>query len=246
VASILLFALWFHGTLSVARLLPLSNAIVLGNWIPLGAALVSGAVVGQRGLPPWRRALLAIMLVSLGWYTLLCNFLGTSPPSYHSWWRNGVCLQTTPVSCSPCCAAVLLKNCGIKSSEREMMDLCLTTERGTPPLGLYRGMRLKTRNTRWAVEVVRCSVEELRQADSWPVLVPVRLEGSRVLGSGNTGKGQGSLPGADHTVVLFGFTEDGRVEIGDPADSLSGREWTIDELKERWCGEGLRLIKRDR
>ena len=46
-----------------------------------------------------------------------------------------------------------------------------------------------------------------------------------------------------HTVVFFGFAEDGqKIEIGDPA---VGREhWSARDLHVLWHGEGLRLVKR--
>lgn len=127
-----------------------------------------------------------------------------------------------------------------------MIELCLTKQRGTTLLGVYRGLKLKTRNTGWAVEVVRCSVEELRQADRWPVLLPIRLQSSPVFGSWKTDEWSESLTASNHTVVLFGFTKDGRVEIGDPSNDEYGRTlWTAHDLKQRWCGEGLRLVQRD-
>ncbi len=53
----------------------------------------------------------------------------------------------------------------------------------------------------------------------------------------------GWTPGVGHTVVVFGFTDDGRVEVGDPA---VGREhWTVDDLRVLWNGEGLRFVRRD-
>jgi signal transduction histidine kinase len=36
----------------------------------------------------------------------------------------------------------------------------------------------------------------------------------------------------------------GSVEIGDPA--VGHTKWTLDDLKRRWRGEGLQLVKRNR
>jgi hypothetical protein len=73
------------------------------------------------------------------------------------------------------------------------------------------------------------------------------LESSPVFGSGKTGKSSESLPASNHTVVLFGFTKDGRVEIGDPSNDEFGRTlWTAHDLNQRWCGEGFRLVQRPR
>lgn len=40
VAGLLLFAFRYHGTWQMARLLPYSSVIVIGNWIPIGGASV--------------------------------------------------------------------------------------------------------------------------------------------------------------------------------------------------------------
>ena len=70
-------------------------------------------------------------------------------------------MQSRGASCGPCCAVTLLRHCGIEADEREMSDLCLTTKSGTPSLGLYRGLKLKTNDTPWDVEVVRGDLEQL-------------------------------------------------------------------------------------
>ena len=62
---------------------------------------------------------------------------------------------------------------GIQASEQEMVELCLTRADGTPALGLYRGLKLKTRGTPWNVEVFRSGLEDLRNADRWPVILLV-------------------------------------------------------------------------
>ena len=119
-----------------------------------------------------------------------------------------------------------------------MTQLCLTSKRGTPLLGVYRGLKLKTRDTQWEVEVVRSSVDQLRQGNSFPVVVPVRLESPPVMGAG-------WLRGQDHAVVLFGFTRDDRAVVGDPTLRYRGRTlWTVEELRQRRRGEALRLVTR--
>jgi hypothetical protein len=44
---------------------------------------------------------------------------------------------------------------------------------------------------------------------------------------------------------MFRFTEDGQADIGDPANILQARsQWPLEVLKQRWTGEGLRLVRR--
>jgi hypothetical protein len=174
-AGVLVFAFAFHGKLVMARFLPLANAIVLGNWLPLGAAFLAGIVACERAVGQWRRTALAVVLLTLGWQTVFSNFPAPKITS-RGQFADGVSLQTSPVSCSPCCAVTLLGCCGIEASEREMAELCLTGRRGTSLLGLYRGLKLKTGQTDWDVEVVRCTAEELRRPDSCPLIASVRLE----------------------------------------------------------------------
>jgi hypothetical protein len=52
----------------------------------------------------------------------------------------------------------------------------------------------------------------------------------------------GWTPGLRHTVVLFGFTDDGRIEIGDP--SVGREKWSVEALDVLWDGRGLRLVPR--
>lgn len=148
-------------------------------------------------------------------------------------------MQTSKESCSPAAAATLLYAHGIRTTEQEMAELCRTSRLGTTMLGLYRGLKIKTRGTQWDVEVFRGTIPEMRGLGG-TMLITVGLK-----------KGQdadpryqrewGWPPGVKHTVVVFDFpgTE---VEIGDPA---AGREqWTLTDLETLWYGEGLRLIKR--
>ncbi|HUT93716.1 MAG TPA: hypothetical protein VMY37_29905 [Thermoguttaceae bacterium] len=240
VACILVFASTVHGTLRLAEILPLTNVILLGNWLPPGAALLAGIVSGQRAVPPWRRAVFVLILLSLAWYTVLFHLLPQRVGATGRF-ENGVCVQTSSASCSPCCAVTALQCCDVEASEREMSRLCLTSKAGTSPLGLYRGLKLKTRDTARDVEIVRCSVEELCRANSYPVIMNPRIEPQTCIGQ-RDGAAPTWLPKVKHTVVILGVTPRGRVLIGDP--SCGCVEWSLDDLRRRWSGVGLRLAER--
>jgi len=239
-ALLVWFAVSVRGAIGVARILPLSNAIVLGNPVPLGAAFLAGLASGDHTVPGWRRWLATFLLLAVAWRTNSFGLSGEMPSAVDRWSVDRVCLQTTPSSCSACCAVMLLRQCGIRSDETEMIRLCLTDSKGTTPLGLYRGLRIKTRGTPWKVEIVDGRVEQLRAKVGGPVLIFVRL--------GDIGDGPGMLPRwkghrSQHSVVVYAFGGDGLALVGDPAVGLRRR--TRDWLQKRWTGQGLRLIRRE-
>ena len=240
VTGLVVFAGTLHGTPRLAQILPVANVILLGNWLPPGAAYLAGIVSGQRAVPRWRRAVFALTLIALAWYTVFDDFLPqrVAPTGR---FENGVCLQTSPASCSPCCAVTVLTHHDIEASEREMSPLCLTNRAGTSPLGLYRGLKLKTRGTAWDVEVVRCDVDELCRTAPYPVIMSPRIEPQSCIGR-REGARPTRLPAVKHTVVILGVTRCGRVLIGDPCCGCV--EWSVDDLRRRWSGVGLRLVER--
>lgn len=246
VVVIFLFAVFAHGELWLAQVLPLPNVIVLGNLLPLGAGFLVGVLAAVDRLPVWRRATWMLVLSAAGACTLASSFPSGGRIARSMWSFDGVCLQTSDTSCSAGAAATLLADHGIPAGEQEMADLCLTKSRGTPILGLYRGLRLKTRDTQWDVRILRCDLEELRRAGGSPILLPIQMGEIGVDdGRENTPRSE-PLPGVGHAVVLFGFAPDGRAEIGDPARSRNqGRVlWTWERLRAAYRGEGIRLVKR--
>ena len=244
---IVLFAVTLHGSLIVALIVPLANALIVGNATAPGGAFLSGIVAGHRSIPYWRRTTFALALLAVAWFTVLDDFVGGIPATQPCLPVRGVYLQTSAASCGPCCAATLLNHEGVVSDEQEMMELCLTHDHGTPWLGLYRGLKLKTRNTALDVKVVRGTLDDLRRQTTSPVLLRLRPERSRwTFLTGNGDPDWSEPPDSDHAVVLFGFTRDGRAEIGDPADDRGRTLWTVDELLRRWGGLGLQLVSRTR
>jgi len=235
------FVLSLHGSLALARLLPFSGVIVLGNWIPIGAGLLGGVVLGKSNVPRRRRVVLFLVLVATGLFSLFRPLMRTTPPARNNWSPGQVCLQSNAASCSACAAATLLKHYGIDSSEAEMSELCLTNRQGTPTLGLYRGLKLKTRDRPLAVRVISCDVDTLLEEDTWPVLLLAELPGRDRRGA-DYAEQWGWTPGAGHAVVVFRRFATGGLDVGDP---MVGRElWTVEDLRILWHGRGLRLVPR--
>lgn len=240
VLMVLAYAILLHGRLVLARVLPVSNVIVLSNLIPLGAAALTGIVLGRRSIPLWRRTTVGLMLTGLAWYTVLCNLVGPPPAINEPRYYQGFCIQTSRASCSACAAAALLGEHGISANEEEMAELCLTRIDGTPVLGLYRGLKLKTRGSRWDVEVFHWNLEQLREADGAPVILLVHLQSSPISPISTAWRQWLSRP--DHVVVFFGVTDAGEAVLGDPA--MGKRRRPLEMLKNMWSGQGLRLVER--
>ncbi len=224
---------------ALVRVLPFSNLIVLGNWFPLAASILSGLASTQAMLPAWRRGLTVAVLQSVAMLVVLSPLLG-SPPHCGNAWREGVCLQTTKSTCSAASAATLLELHGVHATEQEMAELCLT-RRGTNWMGLYRGLKKKTAGTEWDVEVFTGTANELRLLNS-PAILSVGLAQDAQADSFYQTE-LGWRPGVRHSVVLFGFVTD-LVDIGEPTLDAGRERWTNNDLHDVYLGQGMRLVRR--
>ena len=126
---LVVFALLLHGRLLLARLVPATGAIVLANWIPLGAGFLVGVVMAERAVPVWRARRRAECSAALGWYTVAAALVAPAAETGAPVYSNGVPLQTNPTSCSAVAATAVLREHVITASEREMVELCLTGRR---------------------------------------------------------------------------------------------------------------------
>jgi hypothetical protein len=227
--------LWLGG------LLPFSSLIVLGNITLPAVVLVCGMAFGRMRGSALRRGAVLAPLVLLAGYDLVRPML-SSPPPLGRMWKDGVCRQTSSESCSAASAATLLHAAGIETSEREMADLCLTRENGTSAAGIYRGLKLKTAGCGLRVEAFHCDIARLRDlAAQTPVLLTVELrKGAHV--DPRYERDWGWTPGVAHTVVLFHFLPNGRIEIGDP--DVGQETWNIEALRVLWHGDGIRIVRK--
>ncbi len=236
------YCVFLFGELALTRLLPMPNVIVLSNWLLPGAAFLAGLLYRRREVAAWRRRVLAGALV-LGGACSIGDPLLTDPPQAGTGSTgSSVCRQTTHASCSPCAAVTLLHMYGIRSTEAEMMQLCLTERLGTRDLGLFRGLKLKTQGTVWDVEPFRGATDDLRDPAHQPAVLLVRLDRSSEAARKYQER-SGWLPGVGHAVVLLGMTHDGHWIVGDPAVGIE--HWTNEDLRVLWHGKGIRLVPRD-
>ena len=234
VALIVSFSVWLLDSRLILQLLPFQAAIVYGNFlIPLAAILV-GILWKFPKRPIWRRLIfsLPILLVAYG-YNL--NQMRAKTPHCGDKWHTGVCLQTRQSSCSAAAAATLLRSHGIDTNEKEMAQLCLTTEKGTYLHGLYRGLKIKTKNLPIQIQTGSADIDFLRQKDNLPLIISVKLTAQMNVWDPRYARDWGWIVDVDHTVVLFGFASEHRIDIGDPG---TGRElWDLQALEDLWQGQ---------
>lgn len=251
VAVLLVHALLLNDDLAWARVMPWREIGVWSNPSAIGTGILGGVVWAKGKGPVWWRALVVLLLAGLGtWRTIEPAMIGRpwgpKPPplGVDKWVRVGgmdVCRQTSQASCSAAAAATLLRSYGIEATEAEMVELCLTTEKGTRMLGLYRGLQIKTQGTPYRVAVFKGTLEEFRDKATGLAVVSVGLrQDANVDPRYETDWGW--IRGVKHSVVASGIVDRGRVEVADPA---VGRErWTEEGMRTLWFGEALYLVRR--
>lgn len=232
--------IWYD--VRLAELLPYSNLVVIGNWLPLFMAVLA-ALAWQRTRNTRLRQRMALGELGLaGILAAVFPLLGSLPDCGSHWDKLGTCLQTTQQTCSPAAAATLLKKHGIEATEREMAALCLT-RRGTTWQGLYRGLKLKTHGTNWDVEVFRCEADDLARHTGSPLLISVGLDQTSLRDTDYT-RELGWIPGVSHSVVLERFSTGGAAVIADPSQEMTREHWDAETLRTLWRGYAFRLVPR--
>ena len=226
VTLLVLHALWLNGHPALITWVGSPDAIVWANGSPLFVALLIAAAWRSIAIR-WQRYAVAIALSGICLMQAYGPIFGSPPPMRPSRITQGVHRQSTLSTCSAAAAATLLGDRGIATTETEMAGLCLTRSRGTLQVGLYRGLRLKMPDAK--VQFLNGNFDRVLNAQG-PVLVGIGLGDDAAFGWQRVG----------HSVVVFGRTGDGNLDIGDP---MSGRyTMTPHELRQRWTGQALQVI----
>lgn len=245
VLAVVLYTAFVWDRVWLSKLLPMSNLIVVGNLFPLLAAALAGLIYHELRVATWRRCLNLAALGGISVLALVAPLIGSAPACGDAWLNQRICLQTTDRTCTPACAATVLRSYGIAATEGEMAALCLTRG-GTTWQGLYRGLKCKTAATPWDVRVERLSVDELRELGNQPVIL--RLGGGGFFATKNGSLRErdelelGLRPGIGHSVVFLRFIGERLVEIADPKPGVGVEVWTVDELARVWDGEATHLV----
>ena len=239
VIGLLINGLVLYDSPNLVRFIPSSAVMVYGNLaLPLTGLLIGGAWHSLK-TPIGQRLTLLIPLALLGFQRSFWHVFRPPPVLSAPNWRDGICRQSTPSTCSAAAAATALHALGITVTEAEMANLCRTTAGGTSAVGLYRGLTLKTRGTRFELHLYR-SVEDFWNRSTGPAVVNLRYVADD---SGNPlFRLLGGRPGDGHSVVVLSRSEDGRLTIGDPLSGL--QTWTPDELRSMWRGPAYALEPR--
>ena len=243
IAALVLILLGFYvrdvwDNIILARWLPFSNLIVVGNGFPLAMAVLAGLAWNRVPPPTIRKLGIVSLLLGASVYAVYFPFLGQVPVCSDTW-QDGVCRQTTPATCSAASAATLLRHHGIPATEQEMAELCVT-RRGTSWLGLYRGMKLKTAGTEWDVEVISGDLSEVAVSGSGGAILFLRLTAA-VAERNPVFEANGWIAGTSHAAVLFGIDPRGMFLMGDPSVGLE--LLPMEDLKQLYEGRGMRMIK---
>jgi hypothetical protein len=239
-AGTAVYAVWIRDSLLLARCLPFSNLIVLGNWFPIATGILAGLAWRHASGGWFRRCWPVVALGLVGVFAAVQPLLGRPPVCGNRWDDSGICRQTTPYTCTAACAATVLSMHGIPATEQEMAELCLT-RRGTTWQGLYRGLKRKTTGTPFDVEVVSCPADGLRPYTPDCFIITVGLP-SRGDFDPIYEERYSWTRGTMHTVLLFDFAANGRVEMADP--DVGKEQWTVEDLDVLYRGRGLRLAPR--
>ena len=233
--------LWYNVRLTT--LLPYSNLVIIGNWLPPLAGLLGGFAWRRIYGRIVRKTLCTSALAVAAGYAAVLPMLGEPPECSDRWNRDGVCLQTTQQTCTAASAATLLRLHDIDATEAEMAKLCLTRE-GTTWMGLYRGLKQKTQGTRWDVEVVEWTANEIPDIPTEPLILSVGIGQAETERDERRFAEWGWRPGQGHSVLLLGKSSMGGYRIADPTPGYGIEIWSRKNLEELFQGTAVRLRER--
>lgn len=166
-AAVLLRALVRYVPEVEYAVLPFDLYAVIHPWwaLPFAFAIL-GAGTHEMSTPGARRGVgvfagvLFLVAIQRLWFTARFE-----PASVHGLVRrDGVCMQSTDYTCGAASAAMLLHQLGVKTTEREMAELCWTNGlTGTDEFGVCRGLRAKLVGLPYRPAIVRSDWDDLRR-----------------------------------------------------------------------------------
>lgn len=245
VVALLAIFLAFWQSPRMVVLLPVSNLIVVSNWLPVLASAAAALLWTDTQAAPASRYVLAGTALALGGWTVINPLVGSVPHCVDRRGPYGDTQQSTEFTCSAASAATFLRSYGIDATEQEMAELCLT-RRGTSWMGIYRGLKLKTEGTPWKVELVSDRLLAMQSVGRRPVLANMGVTRTQaLLGNSLVDRGEnGWIPGVDHTVVLLGRGPGNTFQVADPTPGIDRELWRPETFNALWRGVGFQLVER--
>jgi predicted double-glycine peptidase len=174
---ILLKAVVGHIPAAEATLFPWDwYPMVEPSWYLLPAMFLAGAGLQMLWRSTWKRPLMMAGAVLLFARTGAAGLATSRTPHLEGTVNDaGVCLQSASYSCGAAAATSFVYYYGVRATEKEMAELCLTRAGGpgligTTDAGLMRGLRRKL-GGRYDIHIARTVYDDLPT----PALVPLEL-----------------------------------------------------------------------
>jgi predicted double-glycine peptidase len=226
------------GKLAWAAVLPGGNVILWSNITPVLVAFVVGIATRSSALRSASRFATVASLSAIGLVFLIAPvtrpFIAPIQLSSESNWTGDICLQTHGSTCGAAAAATLLKHAGVDSSEKQMAAACLTSQFGTEPLGLYRGLVRGVRQNGKKATIASRDPDHWIGTEQLPCVALVQFDKPR-FGTNHWFMGP---RGEGHAVVVLGYT-DGKWLIADPA--VGEVRWNDEDFRNRFTGDAIYL-----
>lgn len=230
--------LWNRPVLT--RLLPGSDLVIVGNWLPLWGSFFLGLCLQSRSIPRWRKTLLFVPGVAFCFYSIVAPVLGQPPKCLMLQEERLLQQQTTPYTCSAACAASLLRLHNIQATESELARLSLTRT-GTHWMGLYRGLNVKTHNTGWRVRVEEFEPSQLNALPCTPCILALQVDTSQF----PEGVDHGFKDNYGHSVLYLGRTGSDCIAVFDPSPDFGLELWDRKMIQCISGGVMLTLVPSD-
>ncbi|NIP22983.1 MAG: hypothetical protein GWN67_03200 [Phycisphaerae bacterium] len=212
-----------------------ANTIFYGKWLLIITGFAAGVLTQISSVKMWKRTVLVLALLAVSSMDLFSYFIYPRPDGGNVT-EKWLCMQTTESTCSAAAAASLLRIHGIEVSEKEMIRVCLSTIKGTPWQGVWRGVNLYAPPEHKVVLIRGIDSKNIE----FPMLISAEFDSSNEEHTKYVSQ-WGWKPGTPHSVVLFERTKDGYLTVGDPSIGID--RWDDEALEVLWNGQGIVLKK---
>ena len=244
----LAFSYFLSGKLFWARAFPTSAVITVSNLMPVILSLTAGLASTSSQLSRWNRPTTVGMFMMLTVAYLIMPMvrpiLAPAKTDAISKWNQDICLQSHGSTCAPAAAATLLRSASISVDEPTMVSACLTSEQGTEPLGLFRGLSIGAKGHPASPRVASRNPDLWPEMGQLPNVALISFKPTHHSASDNTASSLSRIFGPSeegHAIVVLGKTDGGRWMIADPA--FGRTTWTDETFKSRFSGDAIYLTQ---